>query len=482
MNFIKKNVVSSCFAALFIILATVSSVFAIDIPGGDITVDETWTLTNSPYNILGNTVVQSGVTLTIQAGVEVRFNSEIFLEIHGKLVARGTEGNEIRFTSNTGTPASGDWEYIYFTGTSADDDATYDGAGNYIDGSILEYCIIEYAGSTYEGALRLDGAHPFINNCTIQNNFYNGIYAYNLDNILKITNCIIINNSSSESGHSTYGGGIYAAAPDSSSPKLEMTDNTISNNGARGNGGGLYVHFSTNSLSEIIITNNTITNNNTWAANTGGGGVYLYSQGQISISENEFSDNNCGDSGGAIYIHHQTNSEPAIVSDNNIENNAAGDHGGGIYFHGYNDSGPSLNNNNKITNNLIINNTTSTLSPGGWGGGIFITGAYAEGNIIMCNSTVGSTSSHGGGICVLAGDVRNNIIYDNTAAHAGGGIYITTLQGNSVENNIIAGNTSQAAGGVWLSVHHIGASIVANNVIYNNNVTSHAGGLHLAWL
>ena len=87
-----------------------------------ISIDTTWTLAGSPYILTSNVVIEVGITLTIEPGVEIRFNSGTGLYIsqyriydnwyHGALVAEGTADNPIIFTSNAATPSPGDWKGI----------------------------------------------------------------------------------------------------------------------------------------------------------------------------------------------------------------------------------------------------------------------------------------------------------------------------------------------------------------------------------
>jgi|GEM_PF-2421093 len=139
----------------------------------NITTDTTWTLTGSPYIVTGNITVlgstSAGATLTIEPGVEVRFNSSRYMTIGassgnpGSLVAQGTAANPIVFTSNQATPTAGHWNNIRFYNTA--DDAT----------SILEHCAIQYAGSGSDGSVNISQASPTIRNCTITNSSSHGI-------------------------------------------------------------------------------------------------------------------------------------------------------------------------------------------------------------------------------------------------------------------------------------------------------------------
>ena len=110
---------------------------------GVITQDTEWTLVDSPYVLSGNLLVLSNATLTIDPDVEVRFAEDFSLTVAGRMVAEGSEGHTIRFTSNKAEPAPGDWKTIDFAAASP---STI---------SSLEYCIIEYGvnGSTVESGV-----------------------------------------------------------------------------------------------------------------------------------------------------------------------------------------------------------------------------------------------------------------------------------------------------------------------------------------
>ena len=166
--------------------------------------------------------MSEGVKLTVEAGVEVKFDSGTSLQVFGELVARGTSSSGITFTSTQDSKAAGDWGQIVFYDSSVD--ASYDGNGDYASGSILEYCTVEYGSGVL---LKL--GNPFINLSTIRYHSGSGIKM-----------------DSHESGNDT--------------AKIKITNNTISNNTAGtewGNGGGgLYLY----GYGEVTVSNNIISN------------------------------------------------------------------------------------------------------------------------------------------------------------------------------------------------------------------------------
>ena len=104
---------------------------------GNIATDTIWSKSNSPYIITGVVQVYPNVTLTIEPGVAIKFNSMAGLKIGGEVVARGTDNDPILFTANTTAP----WGNIEFAKGSIG--AVFDVQGNYLSGSVLENCIFD---------------------------------------------------------------------------------------------------------------------------------------------------------------------------------------------------------------------------------------------------------------------------------------------------------------------------------------------------
>ena len=110
------------------------------LPAGYFTVDRTLTLANSPY-ITSNQDISTGVTVTIEKGVEIRFNQNTYFQVFGTLNAKG-----VKFTAN-GSTAKGYWTGIY---------VAYEGY-SYFGNVTLDSCTVEYADNIYcrKGTLTL---------------------------------------------------------------------------------------------------------------------------------------------------------------------------------------------------------------------------------------------------------------------------------------------------------------------------------------
>lgn len=89
-------------------------------------VSGSWTKGNT-YRVIGNITVPAGQTLTIEEGVEVKFDGYYILTVNGTLSANGTNDKYIKFTSNNTSPSKKDWNQIVINGISK-----------------MDYCIIEY--------------------------------------------------------------------------------------------------------------------------------------------------------------------------------------------------------------------------------------------------------------------------------------------------------------------------------------------------
>lgn len=124
--------------------------------------DGTWLNHNVPYVMWADMTVVDLNTLTLSAGITLKFNPTARLLVYGGLVADGDAANHYTFTSNNAIPAKGDWESIYFYGAEP---------------SILDYCDFEYGGSgTTTVEIYNSLSNVTISNCFIDNSGGYGIY------------------------------------------------------------------------------------------------------------------------------------------------------------------------------------------------------------------------------------------------------------------------------------------------------------------
>ena len=439
--------------------------------GGPIITDTTWALADSPFIVTADVQVSVGVTLTIEPGVVVMFNEGKRLQVDGTLIARGTPDRLVIFTSSQSSPRPGDWSNIKLT--SAATATTANANGDYVSGSILQHCVVEYGGSDTTAKGAIEAASLWIGRCTVRNNATRGIYDIGTaQSPARITDNIVSGNVaaySSLSGKAGYGGGIYVAYG-------EISGNTISNNrdatADGGGGGGVYALHST--IDDNIILGNLAgrAGDGTTAQNGLGGGVYaefstvsgntvksnvaswvsgrgggIYANGG-AVMANLVSDNYvCYGAGGGIYA------EDSTVSDNSVRNNLAYI-GGGIWVHG------GTANGNQVSDNSVKGNRAGNGK--GQGGGIYIEGSTYEMSTASGNSVYDNRGAQvGGGIMVVGAVVSNNTVRRNQGEY-GGGIY---AQG-TVKDNIVSDNVANAGGGIY-SLYD---STISGNIVSGNSL------------
>ena len=135
-------------------------------------------LSNSEeYVITGPVLMSAGTTLNVPAGAEIKVepvgvNAYIAILPGAQIQAVGTPTNPIVFTSNAGTPSSGDWGGIVICGnapinSTADgstDTATTEVGGLSYGGNVpndnsgrMEYVRLEYVGGAIDGNAELNG-------------------------------------------------------------------------------------------------------------------------------------------------------------------------------------------------------------------------------------------------------------------------------------------------------------------------------------
>ncbi len=494
-------------AILLLLSATTATYAQTNVGGFPTFADETWTLAGSPYNVVGGISIRAGATLTIEPGVEVRMNPDIDFVVGldgantGTLIARGTESQPIIFTSATdATP--GAWRQIRFTDFASD--ANFDEeTGEYLSGSIMEWCTVEFAGAAgfNTGAVTVEASAPYFLNSIFRQNSRSGIWA-DLGELetLRIEGCTFNNNSSSSGGglmisdgenhriiacefrmntaEGSKGGGAYIInAPGALIQNSTFEDNSITCCTTRGGGmymkscpdsiidgntflsnrevtwgGGIYVEV----CNGIIILNNLCSNN---MASTGGG-LYCERSSFATMIGNIFDGNESTSSGGGVYIQSLDN---LICESNLFQNNMAGDNGGGMYEF----SSESC----RYEANTIHNNIAN-----GDGGGLYIGGSDAifVDNIIECNRA----NTSGGGIYFTPGAVNTrmlppNSISSNVATVDGGGIYNDAtgldFSGSPELFNRLIDNTADGNGDAIANFVNGGANVQAANTCWGIN-------------
>lgn len=88
----------------------------VTVPAGELTSDTTWSRADSPFLVTGQLFIRPQATLTIEPGVEVRFNEHGELLIEGSLVASGTRDQPIKLLGSD--ERAGSWRGVSLLGRS----------------------------------------------------------------------------------------------------------------------------------------------------------------------------------------------------------------------------------------------------------------------------------------------------------------------------------------------------------------------------
>lgn len=138
--------------------------------------DRVWRLADSPIIVRESVIVggvcpqgQKSITLTIQEGVEVRFEEDKFIQVNATLVAMGTSGSPILFNSNSSPGDQTYWNGIRFTDLTQD--AVFHPDGTYASGSLLRHATIAFAKSNTTsgiGVVHLAASAPYLDSVTVR--------------------------------------------------------------------------------------------------------------------------------------------------------------------------------------------------------------------------------------------------------------------------------------------------------------------------
>jgi predicted outer membrane repeat protein len=266
------------------------------------------------------------------------------------------------------------------------------------------------------------------------------------------------------------GGGVYVGGC-----QINFARTAFDSNEGSGRGGAIYAintngvivdsTFAANGADEgaavlldggdVNITTSTFTGNN---ARVRGGALWQGSDGDVVGST--FTANHSGWTGGAVYVWKHA----PTFQGNTFDNNHCEWEGGGFYLH-------------QSTAHLIENSITNNTSfDDGAGLRVFESAITAERNTISHNHAIDGDggafkSSH------VAGLYIDNVITDNQALGAGGGIELDN-DSSVVRGGLIARNKSSIGGGVHIMLWPWNGGLIENVRIEDNDAWR-GGGFYI---
>lgn len=264
--------------------------------------DTSWTSANSPYNIAGSIVVNSGVTLTLETGTTLNLNGYMtvsgtliiqpdvtvnivnasgYIQVNGVLSAVGTSAEPIRIVGTEGTymmglESSTYYPSITFSSASISWNAQMS-TGSTIQNAILSSVTLsvcssaELSNDTFKNGLTLGGGSPVIADCQIDqdigieggapivagNNISGGIGINSESQLIQSSQTTYIEDNVVSGNPAEWMAGITILQSLSSSIIIER--NTISTSTSTLD--GIDFAIANNFQCSVIVENNTITNN-----------------------------------------------------------------------------------------------------------------------------------------------------------------------------------------------------------------------------
>ena len=247
-----------------------------------------------------------------------------------------------------------------------------------------------------------------------------------------------------------------------------LANNNFSNNKCTFSGGAVFI--ASGGSSQISFCTFT-------SCNATQGGAISFQTGTLQLLNNNFTGNNTTGNGGAVYVSGAT----ALVSiKNTFNNNIATGYGGGAFLRNIqtmSDLQSAFQNNSARDGGAIYAETSLSLSAdqtrvsgntGNSGGGIYLDNVSAAFKKIQANGNTGSNS--GGAIYATNGTFTiDSSILNSNQSGTGGAIFTS---GCTATHSSFNGNTAQFQGG---AIYSQGSSILQYDTIASNTLTSNIG-------
>jgi len=437
---------------------------------GHITRDTLWTVADSPYRLIGDVVVDAGVTLTIEPNVRVEVADACSLIVYGSLYAVGTANAIIEFTSSRSDPYSGAWKTIAFCGGESESFVVDFASVSFAQHGIT---VQSYGKATIKNSVFSKCSESGVRsigqtNLKIQSNNFTAL-KYGIFSQGNASGVDILQNNINSNNDGIYAYA-YSAIPDAYVYVYELN---VQNNQITAAGNGIYVYADAYYayVYDLTFQSNRIT--------AGGNGIYAYAGGvnyayvyNLTVQNNQIT---AGENGIYAYAHGYYTGKYYIYADVynlNIQSNQIIGGGNGICVYAYTEY------NYAYVYNLTVQNNQITAGENG----IY---AYAHGwypyvySLTLQNNRITAKRN---GIYVHDADAYYAYVYDltfqsNRITAGGNGIYayaygdyIYVYELNVQNNQITAGgNGTYVCADVYYHYAYVYNLTVQNNKVFSCN-------------